>query len=578
MHVHEFLFSYYFKDSPTVSKYAFLLLNELRNGNTVTLVEEKDISKLMAEMSLDFTAGQAFVLDKGTLAMQRYFQYEQIVADFVTTRLKVCLETRAHREEILNKHRGYLEHLFSDFQINKLLPEDQNIDWQKVAVVIAFLQDFSILTGGPGTGKTTTVSKLLAFMFTDNPNLRVALTAQTGKASARLKESLDKSRVQLNFSKELTQCFDKIEPKTLHRLLGWKKNSVDFKHNAGRPLPYDVIIVDECSMVDLPMMAKLMGAVSKHTKLILLGDQNQLSSVEVGAVLSDLCNHLEGDINVFSHSFVHSLIDFTGESALKKYVSDQDSILLDAVVQLKRSYRFSSLQGLGQFAHKVINNESIDLKNYNQIPEKQGVIYVDTWQNSFVDYALKGFEYFLLEPDPAKSLALFSNFRVLCGSYDGVSGVRQTNLRIEQLLSQKKLIDCKEEYYINRPILVTKNDYNLGLLNGDVGLVKADSNGRKKVFFEDGKGGVKSFDSSFLSNLETVFAMTIHKSQGSEFKDVLLVLPNSVTSEVLNRQLLYTAITRAKEKVYVLGSQEVFDGGVLRVSIRNSSFKRLLHE
>jgi exodeoxyribonuclease V alpha subunit len=323
-------------------------------------------------------------------------------------------------------------------------------------------------------------------------------------------------------------------------------------------------------------MAKLMAAIDKDTKIILMGDQNQLPSVELGAVLADICTLFKGDVNRFSAEFIALSKTFLSDDYLDACVEITPTLIQDACVQLQRSYRFSSYKGLGLFASQLLNNETIDLRELSQVVEGEGVQSVATWGDKQIEQTLKGFEAYLKEKDPQKALTYFNHVRVLSSTYEGSLGVNQLNLKVEQYLSDHFGLNTKDRNYINRPVMVTQNDYNLGLYNGDIGIIKLDEQGEKKVFFEDGKNGLKSFDPAFLSKVETVFAMTIHKSQGSEFKEVILVLPNNTTSEILCKELIYTAITRAKEKVVLVGTQEVFDKARTRTQNRMSNLNHLL--
>jgi exodeoxyribonuclease V alpha subunit len=576
MSTYEFLFSYYFSKQPVLAKYAQFGLDELAKGNTVVFVDDADLEIVKNEIKADFNAQQIFCLNGNKITFQRYYAYESELVAQIKNKVSASGIQLNSRKELITAHSAFFEQLFADFKVDDKLTENENINWQKIAVLVAFLNDFSIITGGPGTGKTTTVFKLLLLLFKINPNIKVALSAQTGKAAARIKESLDNSRKNYVLDHQQEACFQRVEPKTLHRLLGYVKNSVDFRHNQQNPLPYDVIIVDESSMIDLPMMAKLMSAVKEGSKLILLGDPNQLPSVELGSVFGDLCEVFGADGNVFDGDFTAYLNSFLHEYQLKNTIEKNTYSLQNIFVKLQRSYRFSSVEGLGLFAQKVLNNESIDLTNYTDNSINQGLIFYNDWNIEIDKKIIEGFEEYLKESDPLKALKEFNKLRVLTSTHEGSTGVSQLNLKIESILEKAKLINPKMEHYLNRPVMVLKNDYNLGLFNGDVGITKVDENGNLKIYFEDAQEGLKCFEPSFLTQIETVYAMTIHKSQGSEFKDALLVLPTNIDSELLNRQIIYTAITRVKEKIYILGEQAVFDKAKENVNLRNSNLKDLL--
>ena len=474
-----------------------------------------------------------------------------------------------------------------------------------------------VLTGGPGTGKTTTVSKLLTLLFSQNSDLRVSLIAQTGKASTRLKESLDNSRKYLNLSPQLMSCFDRIKPSTIHRFLGYIKGSIDFRRNQENPIESDIVILDESSMVDLPMMAKLLNAIPEGTRVYLLGDLNQLSSVEVGSVFGDLCLSLGDSVNCFSKDQEQIIKEFypefmrhseggtTEESKTKSpsqkpniqlsmfgdeesieqyldkneisqsYLPLDDNVLIDHVVKLERSYRFSSIKGLGKFAFGLLSNSEIDesfLSEYKkEIKGEEGVRIVSTPGTEIEKQFVSQYAEFITEPDILTALDLMNKVKVLCAVKEGTRGVFEMNRSIESLLESQGLIKPHTVNYHNQPILILKNDYTVGLYNGDVGLVRENEVGRLMVYFK-AENELVSYDISSLPAHQTAFAMTIHKSQGSEFEDVVLVLPEK-EHKVLSKQLVYTGVTRAKKRVLILASDEVFISSVQKVEQRLSNLK-----
>lgn len=569
------VFAYYFKQEPLLAKYATCGLEALKNGDVCVEIDTEDKPLLLTSgqvSSHEEDLTKPFVLSGDKFYFQRYLSYENKIVEAIERLNKVAESDFENRKATLLSKKAILIDLFKGFKQDADLPANENIDWQLVAVLVSFLTNFSIVTGGPGTGKTTTVSKLLGLLFSDNPNLKVALAAQTGKAAARLKESLDNSKSQLNLDDSILQKFDEITPSTLHRLLGYKHNSVDFKHNQTNPLPYDVVILDESSMIDLPMMAKVFEAIGSETKLLLLGDKNQLASVDVGSVFGDLCDSVGVEANSFSSDYHAFIYDFLEDDKFSAFVSESKG-LTNNITELKRSYRFSSVEGLGVFANKVLQGESILLSDYSTVPKSQGVCSLGNLALVQVKKSILGWKDYISEEDVSEALKKFTLFRILATTKEGNTGVVALNALAEKILTDENLITISGLFYEHQPIMITKNDYSLGLYNGDIGLVRKNEVGELQVYFEDSEKGMKVVNPSFLKQYETCFAMTIHKSQGSEFKDVLLVLPERKEAVSLNRQLIYTGITRAKEKVFLVGSQEVFDVALETQLVRNSNLK-----
>jgi exodeoxyribonuclease V alpha subunit len=395
-------------------------------------------------------------------------------------------------------------------------------DWQREAAKIAVKQSFSIITGGPGTGKTTTVVKILALLqeLAEQP-LIIALAAPTGKAAMRLQESID-------FNKSALPCPETIKTHipetvtTLHRLLGAKPQSPYFRHDAAKPLVYDLVVVDEASMVDLALMSKLLDALKSGSRLILLGDKDQLASVESGAVLADLTVALPE----------HTL-------ELKKSHRFDDSIKKLAVaVNLQQE----------DIAWQILHegNENI------AILEQDLIDYVAEQQTDYLRLIKTGAGF-------DEIYRAFSRFQVLCSNREGKNSVSDTNYRVEQKLFGQKLINLSGLWYSGRPVMVTQNNSALHLYNGDIGicLPDKDQGGKLMVFFQRANGSVKKYLPGRLPHCETVYAMTIHKSQGSEFEEVLIVLPETI-NPVLTKELLYTAITRARKTVKLVADEAVF--------------------
>ncbi|HJV35516.1 exodeoxyribonuclease V subunit alpha [Geomonas sp.] len=448
-------------------------------------------------------------------------------------------------------------------------------DWQRVAAIAALTRRFCVISGGPGTGKTSTVVKVLALLLEQQggDSCRIALAAPTGKAAARLKESMMAG----------VDCSDEVRALlpddvfTLHRLLGYLKGSCSFRHNRDNPLPYDIVIVDEASMVSLPLMAKLVDALRHDTRLILLGDRDQLASVEAGAVLGDICN--SGGAEGFSPEFAALALGLAGDALPIQRSHDP---LGDAVVLLKKSYRFSSTSGIGTVGALVNAGDgpaalsAFEDHNYPDIslsktPSPDGLPEV------LAGRMLAGYEAYLKAGSPKEAFDRFGQFRILCAMRGGPFGVEAVNLLVRERLSKAGLIDPAGRWYAGEPVMITCNDYNIGLFNGDVGLILPDpeSGNELRAFFPTGTGQMRKVLPLRLPEHESAFAMTVHKSQGSEFDDVLLILPDRDVP-VLTRELIYTAITRAKKRVAVLGSEELFLTAVHRRIMRRSGLRERL--
>ena len=450
--------------------------------------------------------------------------------------------------------------------LNRLFP-DSNIspNWQKVAAALALKKRLCVISGGPGTGKTTTVLRLLAALYEaendSSKKLRIRLAAPTGKAAARMQESIRNNLHTLDCSDSLKQQLQ-LQACTLHRLLGYKPNSVNFRHHAANPLALDVLVIDESSMIDSAMMAKCLDALPANARVILLGDKDQLAAVEPGSPFASICNQFG-----FSQNFASELAALSGQP-LKGFVEPKPQALGDNLVFLHHSYRFDETSGIGQLA-KAINagqySRSLEIMTSDKYPAADWLDYKASEYRSYASKSIdplinkvkQGFAAFMYTLkqkviEPEKIFEAFTQFCILTSTHKGYCGRIETNL-----LCQKALGFTTEKYwYHGRPIMVSNNDYQTGLYNGDVGIcLDIESNGQLRVYFPF-SDGFKDFTPSRIPNHETAFAMTVHKSQGSEFEQVLFVLPDSPNA-VFNKALIYTAITRAKEKVELWGQKNV---------------------
>jgi exodeoxyribonuclease V alpha subunit len=401
------------------------------------------------------------------------------------------------------------------------------------------------------------VAKVLSILFTINPEISVALAAPTGKAAMRMAESLKNSTLLVDPA--IKNSFKNLTPNTIHRLLKPIPDSIHFKHNVSNPLPYDVLIIDEASMIDVALFAKLLDAVSSHTRVILLGDKNQLASVEAGSLFGDLCKALaqNNQLSPTAAEFANQFIPDLDRKIPVDYIGHANHPLAEHIIELKRSHRFSSMSGIGKLSHAIINNDEKVLKDFIADSGDVSIEFDLESKESIFENFIDGYKEYILEKDISTALEKFNKLRVLCAVREGADGLYSINKMIEHYLSKHNLIKSKGDFYENRPIIITRNYKELKLFNGDIGIIRKDSNGNLRAFFEDSEKNIRAIMPVYISDAETVFAMTIHKSQGSEYNKVMVVLPKKSSGHLLTRELLYTAVTRAKESVIIRTTADI---------------------
>ncbi|MGY8869915.1 MAG: exodeoxyribonuclease V subunit alpha [Pseudomonadales bacterium] len=506
------------------------------------------------------------VLDKGRLYLYRYWQYECQVAKDLLARAKPVELNAAFLKDKLDGLFGKQEIANSELDI---VP-----DGQRVAAAIAVLQSMAIISGGPGTGKTTTITRMLAIYLQiqtqQNPEVTpvICLAAPTGKAAARLSESISMARDSLAVSDDIKKMIPD-QGTTLHRLLGARPGQTSFKYNVDNPLHLDLLVVDEASMIDLPLMANLLLALPEHARLILIGDKEQLASVEAGSVLGDVCSVPE---EVVSSETMATLLYETCHLPILKANSVQP--FADSVAFLKHSYRFSKDSGIGALASAVNAGDAKQLKSVfaSGYADLQRIPVTTAGNEQLIQHMLEKYRGYLgvlnRGKEPAEVIKQFSTFRVLCGLRKGIFGVEALNIAFEKEAQNRGFIQMKGRWYSGRPVMITRNDRSLHLYNGDIGIALEDTEtGQLKVWFEQG-GELVSYSTSRLPQHETVFAMTVHKSQGSEFDDVTLVLAEE--AKVISRELVYTGITRAKKHCALYGSLQTITASIEKPTIRMS--------
>jgi len=493
------------------------------------------------------------VLEGHRLYLHRYWRYEFMLAEALLGRGEFAGEQ--------------IEERALQRALDRYFPAvDAAADLQKVAAAVASVKRLAVICGGPGTGKTATVARLLAVLteLAGTERLAIGLAAPTGKAAARLQAAL---------AAQPAAAATAPQAVTLHRLLGLSAGGAP-RYHAGNPLPLDVLVVDEASMVDLALAAKLLQALPGHARLILLGDPDQLASVEAGAVLASVA----GAADVYTPEMGARIMRLTGQSVP---IGKPASRLSDSIVMLERSYRFSTSSGIGRLARAVRAGDADSAVAALDAGGDVAWQCADTESAGDAMYAgyAPYFEVIGAGADAKRCFAELARFRALAAVRDGPSGIHALNRAVERRLAVRDPAVLHQRWYPGRPVMVARNDYALRLANGDVGIVMRDaaSPGGIAVAFEAPDGGIRRFSPARMPECETVYAMTVHKSQGSEFDAVLLVLPPE-PAPVLSRELVYTGITRARRHVAVLARPEILRSAIGKRVKRDSALAERIRD
>ncbi|QIW15489.1 exodeoxyribonuclease V subunit alpha [Pasteurellaceae bacterium RH1A] len=562
-------------------------------GGFDPLVWQEELADHIA-FSFDPKEKVAPILFQGDLIyFYRYWQAENSVANYLK---QAAQKTDNLANPALNK--AILDQIFTEAA--------DEIDWQKIAVATALKQHFCLISGGPGTGKTRTVARLLAALQLRQhsqglPLLNIALAAPTGKAAARLKESIQANLAELHQLPLEVQNALPVQASTLHRLLGIRPLSDEPKHHANNPLLFDLLVVDEASMIDLSLMEKLMAALKPSTRLVMLGDKDQLASVEAGAIMGEL-----GQLLTYEYSQAHCdyLNQTTGSNLSPSYQGLPP--ICDCLSHLRKSYRFDEHSGIGKLADlinqqqaakswQVFANQNFADLALSEYPPATSFPDKHQWQEACVSLVVnKAVELYgtylglvkqrQQNPQAVSVEQIFASFkqvRFLSALREGGLGVEGLNESIAQALKQAHLVHFKHsrEAYLGKPVLISENSPQLGIFNGDIGLILPDETGEKYVVYFDVKheetGDYLKLSLSRLPAYDPAYVMTVHKSQGSEFGHTLLVMPLT-SSPVLTKELLYTAVTRAKKRFSLFSQQNTWRSGVNQEIERQSGLNQQL--
>jgi exodeoxyribonuclease V alpha subunit len=521
-------------------------------------------SRLVARGEASSHAPRPLVIGSGSrLYLARYFEYEQKLAE--------ALVRRAGQDE-----RGLDAARLRD-DLERLFPRGASgSNDQRLAALLAVLSRVSVISGGPGTGKTFTVAKLLALLQSQalaagRAPYRIELLAPTGKAAQRLGEAIRKNLAELPLEPSVARAIP-ATASTIHRALKVQaRTPTRFRYGRANPLPADVVVVDEASMVDLALMSKLVDAVPESSRLVLLGDKDQLASVEAGSILADM---YAGRANGVSAACAERVERLTGDVLP---MSGAQPSLADGMVELVVSHRFREGGGIYELARAV---------NAGDAPRALAV--------------LRDSEHVTLEPLPeperfaralgpvveekfgrlgsapvGEKLALLDGFRLLCAHRRGPYGVETLNEWVALHLRKRGLLDADGAFYDGRPLIVTANDHQVELYNGDVGVVGREGSDELLTARFPSAEGRRSVPLALLPPHETAFAMSVHKAQGSEFDDVLLVLGDR-PSPLFTRELVYTAVTRARRRVRIFGSPDILAGAIAARVQRASGLRERL--
>lgn len=529
-------------------------------------------------------SGHPLLLDaQDRLYLHRYFDYERRLA----LRLLAAREPIALCGAQQATVRRALADLFGGDDPDTVPVTQAGVrdapDWQQLAVAMALANRLTVISGGPGTGKTTMVVSLLACLLALDPDCRIALAAPTGKAAARMIDAI-RGRTQ-RLPAELRERLPD-DASTIHRLLGVQGVDGRFRYRLDNPLPVDVLIVDEASMLDLSLAVHLLEAVPPGARIVLLGDKDQLAAVESGSVFADLSSNPA--LSEPMRAGIAALTGIDAKTIQPPVVAGSESGLPDAAVWFTRNFRFSHDSPIGRLAICIRDSDAERAMQALRAQDDRRLRWIDAGEacpiQELIGHAQQGYRaYFdaLLaqRPDPAAVFAAFERFRVLCAIREGRRGVEQVNEALSAVLCREQATRRADgsDWFIGRPVIVSRNDHALRLFNGDIGIMLPGDSEQPMVFFTQPGGGFRQIAPVRLPPVQTAFAMTVHKAQGSEFDAVMTILPQQA-NRVLTRELLYTAVTRARHEVLIAGAEPVIRAAIEARTTRQSGLLQRLRE
>ena len=549
-----------------------------------SVLERSDL--VAVSPSLDSIPRPLVLDNRDRIYLWRYWQAEQTLAADLKTRLADDIGSSPELDRVTPLFRR----LFPDAD------QGSEIDWQAAAAGVALSRSFALISGGPGTGKTTTVTRILALLAELDSEARIALAAPTGKAATRLEESIADQLTHLPVNPETRGRIPR-KASTLHRLLGYSPRTDRFRFGADLPLSVDVLVVDEASMVDLLMMVSLLTALPSHARLILLGDRDQLASVDTGFVFGDLTTAAglsrghSAELPAALATTFQRLSGWTGPSPAPATPSQNtDRLLTGAAVELQVSYRFRSRPGIGALASAIrsgderaalqtLDDPALDDVHLQGLPEasRAGQILRELEEPLQACMSASG---------PEEALERLATFRILAATRVGPWGTQRLNRLVESFLEGKGF-NTLERFYSGQPVLIESNDYSTRLFNGDLGMIWRHEGGLWAFFPEEQEGPAATGPSGHLLRrlplaklppFSTAWSMTVHKSQGSEFDRVLLVLPAKEIGDLLSRELLYTGVTRARERVDLAAPASILESAIRKTSRRSSGLVDALEQ
>ncbi|QCI24499.1 exodeoxyribonuclease V subunit alpha [Buchnera aphidicola (Muscaphis stroyani)] len=576
------------KTNPIIMLISACVSYENRNGHIFLPIEYFEKNSFFSSLNLKFIKKILIQLGKNPkwileLSKCKAVSNGTIPTPLVLFQKKIYLYKMWKAEDnILNYlYENNVSHAINISKCAKILKNlfcdnDKNI--QKIAVALSLIRNVIFITGGPGTGKTTTIYKIIvALIKISNKKIKIQLSAPTGKATENLTKNLNNSvfNTFLNSEEKNNVIKNAI---TLHKLLGIQKISQKKFFNEKNKLDIDVLIIDEASMIDVLMMESILLALKKNTKVIFVGDYNQLSPIETGAILKNICYYS----NEGYHNQTLSLLEKITNCKLSfKKNEKKTAFISDNICTLTDNYRFKKSSNINILADAIYKNDKKIIQNlfknliknvyfyevnhdqdYEKMMEFIFLNYLDYWNIIQKKVNIK------------EIIKSFQKNQILCILKNGLFGTRNLNKKLEEILNRKKIIKCfsikNKLWYVGKPIMIVENNRSFGLSNGDIGISNMNSKGILQVSFLLKNQKIINIPAQILNNYQTAWAITVHKSQGSEFSNIILVLPND-DLEILKKDILYTAVTRSREKIFIFSKKKIFKMAILKKTKKENS-------